>query len=136
LCDEAGTVVAAAHAGWRGLCDGVIERTVAAMDCPPHRLLAWLGPAIGPTAFELGGEVRDAFISHHAADASEFSPRGPEYPDKFLADIYGLAKRRLVRAGVVNIFGGGFCTVTDPTRFFSYRRNGKTGRMAAVVWVG
>jgi YfiH family protein len=132
FCDRAGTVVAAAHAGWRGLVGGVLEATIASMAVPADQLLAWLGPAIGPQCFEVGDEVRAAFI---ADDAGAASPVLAKLPGKWLADIYGLARRRLQRAGVAAIYGGGFCTVSDPDRFFSYRRDGVTGRQASLIWL-
>lgn len=132
LCDEAGTVVAAVHAGWRGLCDGVIEIAVAAMQTPPKNLMAWLGPAIGPNAFEVGVEVRAAFMSQDKAAELAFRPTIDE---KWLGDIYLLAKQRLHRLGVERIYGGGLCTYTDQTRFFSFRRDGATGRMASMIWL-
>jgi len=138
LCDDAGTVVAAAHAGWCGLADGVIESTVAAMGVPGERLLAWLGPAIGPEAFEVGDEVRDAFLAHDPAAATAFVAR----PDgKWLCNMYQLAGQRLAALGVrrpagVDFFAGGdFCTVQDTRRFFSYRRDKLTGRMASLIWI-
>ncbi len=132
LCDEAGSVVGAAHAGWRGLLGGVLEATITAMQASPSHLIAWLGPAIGPQAFEVGMEVRDAFVAQHAQAAQAFLPN-PN--DKWLADIYLLAKQRLRTMGVDRIYGGGLCTYTDQTRFFSYRRNGITGRMASMIWL-
>ena len=132
LCDRAGTVVGAAHAGWRGLCDGVIEATVAAMAVPGAEILAWLGPAIGPAAFEVGGEVRDAFLARDGAAAAAFVPRDK---GKWLCDIYLLARQRLGSLGVTDISGGDLCTVSDPARFYSYRRDGVTGRMASLVWL-
>ncbi|HMV17264.1 MAG TPA: peptidoglycan editing factor PgeF [Zoogloea sp.] len=133
LCDRAGTVVGAAHAGWRGLHGGVIEATLAAMGVAPHEVLAWLGPAIGPAAFEVGDEVRAAFVADDEAAASAFLPGAA--PDKWLADLYRLACQRLARAGVTRVSGGGLCTVADRRRFFSYRRDGLTGRMASLVWL-
>lgn len=129
--DRAGTVVAAAHAGWRGLAGGVIENTVRRMRVEPGQLLAFLGPGIGATAFEVGGEVRDAFVTRDAFTAEAFSalPGG-----KWLADLYRLARRALARAGVVAVYGGGLCTVSDRARFYSYRRDRLTGRMAALIW--
>lgn len=132
LCDEQGSVVGAAHAGWRGLCDGVLEQTVAAMGVPPRRLLAWLGPAIGPQAFEVGDEVRSAFIAKQAQAAEAFTAHAP---GKWLADIYRLARLRLGALGVARIHGGGLCTVGDRERFFSYRRDGATGRMGTFIWL-
>jgi YfiH family protein len=132
LCDEAGVVVAAVHAGWRGLCDGVIEAAVAAMQTPPQNLMAWLGPAIGPNAFEVGTEVRAAFMSH--AGEAELAFRAAA-DDKWLGDIYLLAKQRLHKLGIKRIYGGGLCTYTDQAHFFSFRRDGATGRMASMVWL-
>ncbi|WP_336368326.1 peptidoglycan editing factor PgeF [Marinobacter sp. C2H3] len=133
LADKDGQMVGAAHAGWRGLCEGVIERLAASMSCPPGRLVAWLGPAIGPEQFEVGPEVRDAFVRVDSASAAAFTAEGAR-PGRLMADIYQLARRRLERAGVSRVMGGGECTVTDADRFFSYRRDGQTGRMATLVW--
>ena len=133
FCDKAGTRVAAAHAGWRGLEAGVLERTVESLQCPPADVLAWLGPAIGPTAFEVGAEVREAFMQHDLAAANAFQPSGND--GKWLADIYLLARQRLNAVGVHAIFGGDLCTYTDAERFFSYRRDGQTGRMASLIWM-
>lgn len=127
-----GSVVAAAHAGWRGLCAGVLERTVAAMGVPGPQVLAYLGPAIGPRAFEVGPEVREAFMAQDASAAAAFAPQAN---GKYLADLYLLARRRLGLAGVTQVYGGGECTYSDAERFFSYRRDGATGRMAALVWI-
>ncbi len=132
FCDDAGTVVAAAHAGWRGLQAGVLEATVVAMGVPATKLMAWLGPAIGPQAFEVGGEVREAFIKVATEAAAAFKP-GAE--GKWLADIYLLARQRLAAQGVLRVSGGDFCTVTEKDRFFSYRRDGQTGRMASLIWL-
>jgi hypothetical protein len=132
FCDVAGTVVAAAHAGWRGLAAGVIENTVAAMRRPGDELMAWLGPAIGPRAFEVGDEVRAAFLAHDAAAAAAFVPHGP---GKWLCDLYRLARQRLEALGVRRIAGADFCTASDADRFYSYRRDGATGRMASVIWM-
>lgn len=131
LCDRAASVVAAAHAGWRGLAEGVLEATVAAMDVPPGEILAWMGAAIGPAAFEVGDEVRQIFVRQHAKTAAAFVPVG----GKWLADIYALAQFRLASVGVTQVFGGGLCTYGDSERFFSYRRDGVTGRMASLVWI-
>lgn len=132
LCDATGTVVAAAHAGWRGLAAGVIEATVRAMDVPGDRLVAWLGPAIGPKHFEVGGEVRAAFMAHDPAATAAFVAR----PDgKWLCDIYRLARQRLAALGVRRVAGADFCTVRDAARFFSYRRDGVTGRLASLIWM-
>lgn len=136
FCNREGSVVAAAHAGWRGLCDGVIEATIAAMLVPAESLLAWLGPAIGPRAFEVGAEVRQEFISRQREAEAAFAPVDE---GKWLGDIYMLARLRLMRTGVTDIYGGGvdqeFCTYTDSERFFSFRRDGRTGRMASLIWL-
>jgi len=132
FCDEAGTRVAAAHAGWRGLLAGVLENTVAALAVPGERLMAWLGPAIGPQAFEVGGEVRDAFVAREPVAAAAFVARSD---GKWLCDLYRLARQRLAAQGIRRVAGGDFCTLRDPGRFFSYRRDGTTGRMASLVWL-
>jgi len=134
LCDQAGTTVAAVHAGWRGLCSGVIEQTLRAMDRPAQALLAYLGPAIGPEAYEVGAEVREAFIAADPGGESE-SAFAPGAPGKFYADLYALARRRLARSGVAQIYGGDYCTYTERERFYSYRRDGATGRMASLIWM-
>lgn len=132
LCDRAGTRVAAVHAGWRGLLAGVIEAAVTRLDVPGEELLAWLGPAIGSDAFEVGEEVRVAFMTEDAGAAEAFrpSPAG-----RWLADIYALARRRLARCGVSAVYGGELCTYHDAERFYSYRRDGVTGRMASLIWL-
>ncbi len=140
LCDEAGTVVAAVHAGWRGLCSGVIEQTLCAMDRPPRALLAYLGPAIGPEAYEVGAEVRAAFaaadrLAGRGGESESELAFAPAGPGKFRADLYALARGRLARGGVTKIHGGGHCTYTERERFFSYRRDGATGRMASLIWL-
>ncbi|MDR1349717.1 MAG: peptidoglycan editing factor PgeF [Zoogloeaceae bacterium] len=140
FCDIQGEVVAAAHAGWRGLLAGVLENTVAALRLAPERLLVWFGPAIGPNAFVVGAETRAAFLAHHpAADAAfrEVAPQNAEdAPEKkYLANLYHLARQRLFRLGVTRIFGGDFCTFHDPARFFSWRRDRQTGRMASLIWI-
>ncbi len=132
FCDRAGTRVAAAHAGWRGLAGGVLEATLDTLATDPADVLVWLGPAIGPQAFEVGAEVREAFIATHA-DADAAFVAGAQ-PGKFMADIYQLARIRLAARGVTAVHGGGYCTVTDP-RFFSYRRASVTGRFASLVWL-
>lgn len=132
LANRAGTVVGAAHAGWRGLAAGVIENTVHAMAVAPADLVAWLGPAIGPAAFEVGADVRDAFLAQDAGAASAFADHKP---GKWLADLFTLARRRLRAIGVDDVHGGGLCTFSDPQRFFSHRRDGVTGRMAALIWL-
>lgn len=132
LCDRDGTVVGAAHAGWRGLAAGVLEKTVAAMEASPANLLAWLGPAIGPEAFEVGEEVRDIFVADDPDAADAFRPVAQ---GKYLADIYHLARLRLARCGMTQVYGGEFCTYRNEKRFFSYRREGITGRMASLIWL-
>lgn len=132
--DRHGDAVGIAHAGWRGLALGVIENTVAALaalGAHPKDILAWLGPAIGAAAFEVGGDVYDAFVTRDAKDGNCFARTGEA---KWQADLYGLARARLAAAGVVAIHGGGFCTRTDEARFFSWRRDRDCGRMAAVIW--
>jgi YfiH family protein len=131
LCDEAGTAVAAAHAGWRGLAGGVIEAVVKAMDVAPGRLMAWLGPAIGPQAFEVGAEVRETFLAHAPEAESAFAAKEN---GKWLADLYRLAGQRLNALGITRVFGGGFCTFHEE-RFYSFRRDKATGRMASLVWL-
>ncbi len=133
FCTTDGSCVAAAHAGWRGLHRGILEHTVATMNHKPSNILAWLGPAIGPSAFEVGNDVFKAFTEDAPQDAYAFKP-ATNGTLKYFADIYELARRRLRRAGVTEIFGGQFCTVSNADRFFSYRRDGKTGRMGAMIW--
>lgn len=132
FADERGGAVGAAHAGWRGLCAGVIEATVAAMPVPPGRLLAWLGPAIGPEAYEVGEEVRAAFLQRDARAAVAFAPSRPGH---WRLDLYAVARQRLASAGVDRVTGGGFCTASDSARFFSYRRDKASERMAAAIWL-
>lgn len=133
FADRAGRCVAVAHAGWRGLAAGVLEATLGALPVPAADLMVWLGPAIGPAAFEVGAEVRAAFLDHDAAAAPAFAP-GRDGAHWF-ADLYTLARRRLVAAGVPAVYGGGWCTHTDGSRFYSYRRDGVTGRMATLAWL-
>jgi YfiH family protein len=135
LCNVQGSIVGAVHAGWRGLCDGVIESTVSAMNVPPQTLLAWLGPAIGPLAFEVGDEVRSAFLDAQPEAAAAFSLISNSQPIKWYADIYQLARLRLYRLGVSHIYGGGLCTYSSPAQFFSFRRDGVTGRMGTFIWM-
>lgn len=132
FCDRAGTRVAAAHAGWRGLAAGVLERTLDALAVPPDKVLVWLGPAIGADAFEVGAEVRAAFVDKHAHADAAFRPG--VMPGKYLADIYQLARIRLAAHGVAAVYGGGLCTVSDPG-FYSYRRAPRTGRFASLIWL-
>lgn len=132
FCDRAGSVVAAAHAGWRGLAGGVLESTLATMAVAPENILAWLGPAIGPLAFEVGDEVRAALVETMPAAEVAFKAAGD---GKWLADLYLLARLRLQRAGVTAVYGGSACTYSDPAHYFSYRRDGVTGRMATLIWL-
>ncbi len=132
LAEESGSAIAIAHAGWRGLAAGVIERSVAALGVAPRRLVAYLGPAIGPRAFEVGHDVRDAFLRNDAAAASAFVPAAP---DKWLADLPALARLRLAKIGTTRVYGGNLCTFGDPARFYSHRRDGVTGRMASLIWL-
>jgi YfiH family protein len=133
LCSRAGDRVAAAHAGWRGLAGGVLESTVSSLGLPGAELLAWLGPAIGPDAFEVGDEVRIAFTSRDAAAAQAFRPS--HRPGHWWADLYLLARQDLARLGITAVYGGGMCTYSDEARFFSFRRDGRTGRMASLIWL-
>jgi YfiH family protein len=132
VCDRRGTRVAAAHAGWRGLAAGVLESTVAALSLPPADLVAWLGPAIGPRAFEVGTDVYETFTTADPETATAFQP---VRDGKWLADLFALARARLSRAGVGEVLGGGLCTFTDSARFFSHRRDRVTGRQAAFIWI-
>lgn len=131
FCDESGRRVAAAHAGWRGLADGVLESTLRHFP-DPAAVMAWLGPAIGPQAFEVGDEVREIFCRRDAAAESAFTANRPGH---WLADIYRLARLRLASAGVSRVSGGDYCTFSDSERFFSFRRDGVTGRMASLIWI-
>lgn len=132
FCNRDGTRVAAAHAGWRGLCQGVLEQAVRQFD-QPEEVMAWLGPAIGPDQFEVGAQVRDAFIEKDRQASEAFVPGKDS--GHFLADLYQLARQRLTAAGVTQIYGGHWCTFSDSERFFSYRRDGVTGRMASLVFI-
>ncbi len=131
LCDAQGARVAAVHAGWRGLAAGVVEAALDVMG-EGKNLLAWLGPAIGPNAFEVGSEVREVFLAHSARAEQAFQPSGS---GRWLADIYQLARQRLAARGVTQVYGGKECTYSDAKRFYSYRRDGKTGRMATLIWI-
>jgi YfiH family protein len=132
FADRAGTRVGVAHAGWRGLVGGVLQATISSLGIPPADLHAWLGPAIGPAAFEIGPEVREACLAKVEGSVACLTPndRG-----RYLADIYGLARLVLGAAGVTSVHGGGWCTHGDAQRFFSYRRDGVTGRMATLAWI-
>lgn len=132
LCNRAGTIVAAAHAGWRGLVNGILQNTIAAMGVSPEELMVWLGPAISSEAFEVGQEVFDAFCQNDISAQNAFKKVSK---DKYLADIYALARQILYREGVTQVYGGNYCTVLDPDTFFSYRRDGQTGRMVSVIWL-
>jgi purine-nucleoside/S-methyl-5'-thioadenosine phosphorylase / adenosine deaminase len=131
FCERTGNVVAAAHAGWRGMAAGILEATVAAMHTPAEDILVWLGPAIGPDAYEIGDEVRAMLIQDQPLGELAFEPNGA---GKWRCDLYLLASQRLRQAGIQHIYGGGFCTHTDRERFFSYRRDGECGRMATMIW--
>lgn len=131
FCSDDGSEVAAAHAGWRGLCNGVLEQTLQQFRSPAREIHAWLGPAIGPQAFEVGAEVREAFLAHDVQADAAFRPVG----DKFFANIWQLARQRLQAAGVHSISGSQRCTFTEANDFFSYRRDGITGRMATLIWL-
>lgn len=131
LASESGDRVGAAHAGWRGLAAGVIESTVGAMKIPPGRLLAWLGPAIGPEHFEVGPEVRQAFVDQDAGAEEAFAENAR---GRFMADLGLLARRRLRNLGIHRIFGGGQCTFAAPDKYFSHRRDANTGRQATLIW--
>jgi YfiH family protein len=132
LADEGGTVVGAAHAGWRGLAAGVIEATVDEMQAPGERLLAWLGPAIGPAHYEVGEEVRAAFLARDPAAAAAFRASRPGH---WLLDLVAVARQRLAARGVRRVYGGGLCTYSDPVRFPSWRRDRGDERMAALIWL-
>ncbi|EIK53628.1 multi-copper polyphenol oxidoreductase, laccase [Stutzerimonas stutzeri TS44] len=132
FCNRAGSRVAAAHAGWRGLAGGVLEATLDALAVPAEELLVWLGPAIGPATFEVGPEVREAFVAQHADAAEAFMPS--RNAGRFMADLYQLARIRLAAVGVNAVYGGGLCTFSD-ARFYSYRRAARTGRFASLVWI-
>lgn len=133
FCDKSGSVVAAAHAGWRGLAAGVLEATLAAMAVAPSHVFVWLGPAIGPQHFEVGDDVRHAFLATMPEAESAFI--ASKAPGKWLANLYQLARLRLKAAGVVNCYGGEHCTYNESQRFFSYRREQITGRMASLIWL-
>lgn len=135
LCDTDGTIVAAIHAGWKGLLNGIIENTVKAMQTENKNLLAWLGPAIGPKAFEVGKEVYEQFIAVLPEAKNAFIP-SQNNPEKFFANIYLLAKQRLNNLNITHIFGGEYCTYTNKELFYSFRRDkGVTGRMASLIWI-
>jgi YfiH family protein len=132
LAADSGDLVAAAHAGWRGLAGGVIETTVQALPVAPERLMAWLGPSIGPKHFEVGAEVREALVKGDLGAEAAFVPNAR---GRFMADLNALARRRLAALGVSRIYGGGQCTYADGERYFSHRRDGVTGRQATLIWL-
>ncbi len=132
FANEEGSEIGTAHAGWRGLANGVLENTVAAMRSPAHALIAWLGPAAGPQAYEIGQEVFDTFVSTDAEAASAFASTRPGH---WRVDLYALARLRLVKLGLTRVHGGDLCTISDPQRFYSHRRDARTGRMATVAWM-
>lgn len=134
FCTEEGDRVAAAHAGWRGLADGVLESTLASLDTDPTKVMAWLGPAISSKHFEVGAEVREQFMAKDAHAFQCFEP-SPFRLQHYMADLYQLARLRLNAYGVEQIYGGGFCTYAERRRFYSYRRDGITGRMASIIWL-
>lgn len=133
LCDRDAAAVAALHAGWRGIAAGIVEAGVRAVGAAPGELMAWLGPAIGPERFEVGPDVRGALLAGDPGAGEAFRPSGR--PDRWRADLEHVVRRRLARCGVGSVYGGGYCTASDPARFFSHRRDGVTGRMAALVWL-
>ncbi len=133
LCDTAGTVVGVAHAGWRGLANGIIENSISEMACMSSEIIAWLGPAIGPKHFEIGEEVREIFLKQDSKSSFAFTPS--QSSKKWFADLFILARQRLTDAGVTKIYGGYECTFSNSSRFYSYRRDGQTGRMAALIWL-
>jgi hypothetical protein len=132
LAADSGDLVAAAHAGWRGLAGGVIEATLKALQVAPEELMAWLGPAIGPGHFEVGAEVRQAFVKGDLGAETAFVPNAR---GRFMADLNALARRRLAALGINRIYGSGHCTYTDADRYFSHRRDGVTGRQATLIWL-
>ncbi len=132
LCDRKGTKVALLHAGWRGLAGGIVESGLRAMNAPPEELLAWLGPAIGPDSYEVGEDVRRAFLEDDPGAAEAFRPAGAE---RWRADMYALARRQLRQRGVCAVYGGDRCTLRERDRFYSFRRDGVSGRMASLIWL-
>ena len=132
--NKQGTEVAAAHAGWRGLCDGVLEETVKCFQSAPEEIIAWFGPAIGPNAFQVGKEVIEQFMAFDPIAETAFRP-DPNEVGKYLGNLYQIATQRLNKLGITQIYGGEHCTFNEKERFFSYRRDGKTGRMASLIWI-
>lgn len=139
LCDQKGTRVAAVHAGWRGLAAGIVQETVESLDCDPKSLMAWLGPAIGPQVFEVGKDVKDAFNMTEDSSAFEAiataSTKDGSSTEKWLANLYTLARLRLRHLGISQIYGGEFCTFTEKDKFYSFRRSTPTGRQATLIWL-
>lgn len=133
FCDKKGQYVGAAHAGWRGLLNGILEATINALPIANSEIIAWLGPAIGSTCFEVGNEVKEAFMARD--NKAKLAFRESVKQGHYLADLYLLAKQHLVDNGVTAIYGGGYCTFTDEQRFYSYRRHPNTGRMASLIWL-
>lgn len=131
ICDKQGSVVSAVHAGWRGLATGILPITLDALGIPAKDTLVWLGPAIGPTAFELRDDVRQAFLKNHMATDAHFEAIN----DRFLGDMYSMARWQCAQRGILNVYGGGLCTFSDPRRFYSFRRDGETGRLATLIWL-
>ncbi len=132
FCNEDGNEVAAAHAGWRGLADGMLENTVSAMRSRPENIMAWLGPAAGPQVYEIGAEVRDTFVQHDASARVAFAPTRESH---WHVDLFQLARMRLQAVGVTKIYGGDHCTISELGSFFSHRRDQRTGRMASLIWI-
>lgn len=130
LCSSSGDEVAAVHGGWRGLAQAILANTVSHFQAPANDIIAWLGPAIGPSQFEVGQDVKDSFCLQNPVHQQAFTAKH----EKYMADIYLLARQQLAQLGVVKIYGGEYCTVTDKSQFFSYRRDGQTGRMASLIW--
>lgn len=140
FCNQSASQVAAVHAGWRGLCGGILRKMVATFKHSPGQVMAYLGPAIGPQVFEVGAEVMDAFVrnaqneSHRQAVSKAFKPVDGD-PEKYLADLYALARAELTASGVIDIYGGNYCSYSDSERFYSFRRDSKTGRNASLIWL-
>jgi polyphenol oxidase len=132
FCNLEGSEVAAAHAGWRGLANGVLENTLRAMRSKPEDILVWLGPAAGPAAYEIGAEVRDAFVQYDKQAEVTFVPSRENH---WKLDLYQLARMRLQSSGVNKIYGGEYCTISEADKFFSHRRDQRTGRMASIIWL-
>lgn len=132
IADTAGHAVGIAHAGWRGLACGIIESAIGALGAGPGERIAWLGPAIGPQAYEVGEDVRDAFLARDRTAESAFRAVRPGH---WMLDLYAVARQRLAACGVRRVFGGDFCTYVERERFFSYRRDGASGRMASMIWL-